>query len=127
MTSGAFTPKVRWIIIGRDTDEHGVPRCLWCGEPVVIDWGEYSLQHRRARGMGGSKLADTGQAHNGALVHGSATTGCHHYIESHPKEAAARGFRIPQGSNPARIPLITWDGRELYLTPDGRAVTEQET
>lgn len=122
MTSGAFTPKTRWIIIARDTDDDGVPRCQWCGEPVRIDWGEYSLQHRRARGMGGSKLADTGQAHNGALVHGSATTGCHHYIESHPKEAAERGFRIPQGSNPARIPLIRWDGRKVYLTADGRAV-----
>lgn len=123
MTS-AFTPKVRWIIIGRDSDEWGIPICQWCGKSVVIDWGRYSLQHRRARGMGGSKLKDTGQAHNGVLVHGSATTGCHHDIESHPDEAAARGFRIPQGSNPARIPIITWDGRELYLTAAGGTSTE---
>lgn len=125
--SSAFTPKVRWIIIGRDSDETGLPICQWCGRPVRIEWGEYSLQHRRARGMGGSKLKDTGQAQNGALVHGSATTGCHHEIESNPKAAAARGFRIPQGSNPLRIPLITWDGRELHLTADGRAVTEPPT
>lgn len=120
--AGEFTPKVRWLIINRDSDEHGNPVCTWCGGVVRVEWGEYSLQHRRARGMGGSRLKDTGQAQNGTLVHGSATTGCHHYIESHPQEAAERGFRIRQGDNPASIPLRTWDGRLLFLTIDGRAV-----
>lgn len=120
--SSHFTPKVRWLIINRDSDETGQAVCQWCGRPVRIEWGHYSLQHRRARGMGGSKLKDTGQAQNGALVHGSATTGCHQYIESHPEEAAERGFRIRQGDNPASIPIRTWDGRLLFLTVDGRAV-----
>lgn len=114
-----FTPKVRATIIARDSDENGNPVCTWCGGVVRIEWGNYSLQHRRARGMGGSRRGDTGQAHNGTLVHGSATTGCHAYIETHPQEAAERGFRVSQHANPTNVALIDADGLVWRLDPDG--------
>lgn len=119
MTSGAFTPKTRWIIIRRDSDEHGTPTCTWCGRAVRIEPGEYSIQHVRARGMGGSRLADTGQPQNGTLVHGTGTTGCHGYITAHPTEAQARGFQIFQTQNPATTPMTLWDGRRVIRTPQG--------
>ncbi|MGF3056187.1 hypothetical protein [Microbacterium sp. YY-01] len=121
MTS-KFTPRTRWIIINRDSDANGTPICQWCGGAVRIDWGEYSIQHRRARGMGGSRLKDTGQPQNGVLVHGSATTGCHSEIERNPTKAAERGFRVAQYKNPAAIPIVTWDGRQLTLTVGGEAI-----
>lgn len=117
--SSAFTPKVRWLIINRDTDEHGTTRCQWCGRPVRVPGG-FNIQHRRSRNMGGSRLKDTGQAQNGVIV--CPMGQCHSHIESHPVEAAERGFRIRQGDNPASIPVRTWDGRLLFLTVDGRAV-----
>lgn len=118
MTS-AFTPKVRWEIIARDSDDEGNPVCQWCGKTVVIDWGRYSLQHRRARGMGGSKLKDTGQPQNGVLVHGSATQGCHAEIETEPDKATERGFRIKQGQNPLTVPIVDADGRRWWFRADG--------
>lgn len=118
-----FTPKTRWLIIRRDSDDNDNPVCQWCGGAVRVEWGEYSLQHRRARGMGGSKLKDTGQAQNGTLVHGCATTGCHHYIESHPDEAAERGFRIRQGQNPLTVPLVDANGTKWWLRADGTRTT----
>lgn len=78
--------------------------CAWCGGPV---WeGDHSLQHRRARGMGGTRRLDANSPANLVLVCGSATTKCHHDIESHPQEAARRGFRLRQGEDPARVPVL---------------------
>lgn len=89
--------------------------CQWCGLYVDTATGDYSLQHRRARGMGGSSLPDTDLPSNLVLVHGSATTGCHGHIESHREEAIARGFNVPQStfrrpSVPATVPLLAKAG-----------------
>ncbi len=78
--------------------------CAWCGGPVVE--GDHSLQHRRARGMGGTRRADANSPANLVLVHGSATTGCHGHIEAHPGEAARRGFRLGQLADPADVPVL---------------------
>ena len=116
------TPKTRRVVIERDsTDFHG-PTCQWCGRVVDVQSGFYSLQHRRARGMGGSRLPDTNQPQNLVLVCGSATTGCHGFIESHPHVAAERGFRLAQSMNPAHCALVDYRGNAWWLTPDGRRV-----
>ncbi|WP_435109776.1 HNH endonuclease [Nocardiopsis synnemataformans] len=83
--------------------------CAWCGATIS---GAHSLQHRRARGMGGSAAADTNTASNLVLVCGTATTGCHRLIEAHPAAARARGFRVDQGRDPAAAPIT-------YQTPFG--------
>ena len=108
-----FTVKTRRLILERD---HGI--CQWCGETVSVEF--YSLQHRRARGMGGSKDPVANSPANGVTVHGSGVSGCHGYIESHPQEALQRGFRVPQGQDPRLVPLVDWRGVSLWLLPDGR-------
>lgn len=74
---------------------------------------DYSLQHRRCRGMGGSKRPDTNLPANLVLVCGSATTKCHGWIEANPIEAERLGFRVRQGANPASVPITTYRGVRL--------------
>lgn len=79
--------------------------CAMCGKSLWGQW--YSLQHRRARGSGGSKAPDTNQPQNLVAVCGSATSagGCHQWIESHPVEAERVGYRVPQGGEPVLFPI----------------------
>lgn len=109
------TKEVRRLVIARDLN-----RCQWCGRHVRTDSGWYSLQHRRARGMGGSKDKATNQPANLILVHGTGTTECHGFIESQPAQAIGRGFRIAAAADPAKVPYMDWTGREWMLTNDGR-------
>jgi hypothetical protein len=101
-------------VIARD-----LSKCQWCGRHVRTETGWYSLQHRRARGMGGTRRSETDQPANLLLVCGTGTTECHGWIESQPAQAIARGFRIAAGATPARIPYVDWTGREWILTDDG--------
>lgn len=107
-----FTKATRKLIIERD---HGI--CQWCGELVTV--ADYSLQHRRARGMGGSKSKAANSPANGVVVHGSGTTGCHGWIESHPDDALERGFRVYQGKDPRQVALVDWAGRAWWLFENG--------
>lgn len=93
-------------------------RCVRCGRPAV---GEWSIQHRRARGMGGTRRPDANSAANLVVLCGSATTGCHGWVESHPTEAARWGYRVAQNQDPAQV-AVWWHGRWVGLTEDGRIV-----
>jgi hypothetical protein len=105
----SVTKKVRDLVILRDESI-----CQWCGERVTgydITEGNYSLQHKRARGMGGSSRPETDLPGNLVLVHGSGTTLCHGHIESHREEASRRGFNLPQPTPrstwvPADVPIL---------------------
>lgn len=99
------TPLVRRQVIERDRNI-----CQWCGLWVETEGGFYSLQHRRARGMGGSSRIDTNLPSNLVLVHGSGVTLCHGHIESHRDEAARRGFNVAQRLNPTEVPLLVRSG-----------------
>lgn len=118
--------QVRAAVIARD-----LSKCQWCGRHVRTENGWYSLQHRRARGMGGSRQHATDQPPNLLLVCGTGTTECHGWIEAHPAQAAARGFRIAAAADPERIPYEGPTGLAWYLTPDagktpaGRAPAQQ--
>ncbi|ALY08874.1 HNH endonuclease [Arthrobacter phage Galaxy] len=105
--------EARRQVIARD-----LSKCQWCGRHVRTESGWYSLQHRRARGMGGSRARETDRAGNLVLVCGTGTTECHGWIEAHPAEAAARGFRIAAGARPDRVALVDWTGR-AWLLDDG--------
>lgn len=98
------TVKTRKAVIERDRSI-----CQWCGR-YCDTTGDYSLQHRRARGMGGSKRPETDLPGNLVLVHGSGTTGCHGAIESQRAEAVRRGFNVPQHLTPAKVPLLVHSG-----------------
>lgn len=92
-------------------------RCVCGGDP--IRGYDYSIQHRAARGMGGSKHAN--RPSNLILLCGSATTGCHGWVEANPAAARRLGFRVPAGTDPASWPLL-WRGEHVrHLTDDGWA------
>lgn len=94
-----ISKSTRADVIARDGNQ-----CQWCGRYVDTAGGWYSLQHRRARGMGGSRRTETDAPANLLLVCGTGTTECHGHIEAHPREAAARGFRLEQGADPEATP-----------------------
>lgn len=105
--------KVRALVIERDEG-----RCVRCGVHCVD--GQYSLQHRRARGMGGSKAPDTNAPQNLIVACGSATSpdGCHYRMESRPSYAAEHGWRVGQWENPLDVPVTSWRG-PIWLHADG--------
>lgn len=103
--------KVRALVLQRAEG-----RCERCG--VNLDGFFYSLQHRRARGMGGSSRSGTNLAGNLVALCGSATTGCHGYIEANPDAAACDGLRIRQGDDPLTLPVrLRYDW--VFLADDG--------
>lgn len=113
----AVTPKTRREVIARDES-----LCGWCGLYVDTASGLYSLQHRRARGMGGSKRISTDAHANLVLLHGTGTTGCHGYIEAHRDEARERGFNLTQQLDPASVPIgLKFDGVPAWALYDNLA------
>lgn len=118
-------PKVRALVIERDEG-----RCVRCGVQLCDDDGrpfrQYSLQHRRATGMGGSKADDTNAPQNLILVCGHATgggwgvqgTGCHHAMEARTSAGWEKGWWIKQAENPLEIPVSTWRG-PVFLDAEG--------
>ena len=107
------TLAVREIVLARDWF-----RCARCGRNVLN--GPYSLQHRRARGMGGSRREDTNQPANLITLCGHATSPdrCHLWAESHRDEARKAGFLLYQGQDPLEVPVETWRG-VIYLDHEG--------
>jgi hypothetical protein len=93
--------------------------CQWCGLRVNPHHGRYSLQHRLARGMGGSSNSRINSPENLVFMCGSATTGCHGHVESHPTEAAARGFRLGPNDSPTDTPIIDYMGQAWFLYEAG--------
>lgn len=102
-------PRTRQIVYERDNW-----RCLGCGRDVSqMQWR--SVQHRKARGVGG-----TNDLSNLVTLCGSATSpGCHLWAESRDDEAAARGLYVPSWNDPREIPVVTWTGKAVYLHDDG--------
>lgn len=108
----AVSKRIREIVRERD-----LFTCMKCGE-YLGPFGTYSLQHRRARGSGGSKAPDTDLPANLVNLCGTATTGCHGEVEAHPTEALATGMRVSQGHSPLLVPLLTYKGW-LLLDDEG--------
>ena len=93
-------------------------RCARCGRHAGN--GPMSIQHRRARGMGGSKAPNTNSPSNLILLCGDGVRGCHGHIEQNRDEARHTGFNVPQFvANPESIPVTYWDGRTYKLNDEG--------
>lgn len=111
--------KVRALVVVRD-----LGRCVCCGRSCIDR--PASLQHRRARGMGGSSEAHASCACNLILMLGSATTQCHGRAESRRyRRDKARGYVLEQWEVPALTPVMVFDGRggsgvSMYPTCDGQ-------
>jgi hypothetical protein len=82
--------------------------CEICGRGLTdgSQWTTpHSFHHRRPRGMGGSTAADTNTPANVLLLCGTGTTGCHGDVESQRQLAYAHGWLVPQGTDPATVPV----------------------
>lgn len=96
---GKFTPAVAAAIVARAGQ-----RCERCGVSCTGYRGtDWSIQHRKARGMGGTTREVS--TSDGVVLCGSATTGCHGWVESHPTESAVDGWRLGQWGDPADVPI----------------------
>lgn len=99
--------------------------CVVCGAGIYGDRGyDWSIQHRRPRGMGGTRRGDANSPANLVTVCGSATTGCHSRIESHRADAVCSGWLVPQYADPAATPVLIYGERWRYLTGDGTYSTD---
>jgi hypothetical protein len=94
--------KVRRMVLERAMDDAGNVLCDRCGRPIT---GAYSVHHRDARGMGGSKN-DPHHPANLLVVDGTGTTGCHSHIESYRTEAYAQGFLVRGIARPEETPVF---------------------
>lgn len=107
------TKKVRDVVMARDGG-----RCVRCGVPVT--GLPHSLQHRRARGAGGTTRPDTNLPANLILVCGTGTSLCHGRIERKRHEAQGFGWAIPLAAScPADWSVWTADRGRIYLDDDG--------
>jgi len=78
--------------------------------------------HRRPRGMGGSKAADTNTASNCALLCGF----CHAHVEKQRQASLWAGWLVRQGENPAQTPLFL-DRRWVFLDDFGYVTPVEES
>ena len=90
--------------------------CARCGKPL---WESqrgtaWSVQHRLPRGRGG-----TNAVANLVLACGSATTGCHGWMESQREAAYLEGWLLRTGEDPARVPVRHWAYGRVFLTDTG--------
>lgn len=112
MSTGPDLQTVMLILVRHDY------RCARCGEPIQGERGvDWSMQHRRPRGMGGSRWEYINSPANLIPVSGSGTTGCHGHMEKHRAEALTYGWLLPKSTvDPALHPVLVEHGsRWVYL------------
>ena len=106
--------KVRALVLERDGWQ-----CAGCGKPVS-DGTWWSMQHRKARGVGGDNSPC-----NLVVLCGSATSrGCHRRCEDRDREMHARGLWLRSDEDPAMVPVMVasehGSGVTVWLTEDGQ-------
>ena len=72
------------------------------------------IHHRRPRGMGGTRQADSASPANGLYVHQK----CHDTIERNRATGLRKGWLVHQNDDPVQIPVRLWYGWRL-LSEDG--------
>jgi hypothetical protein len=96
-------------------------RCEACGTWLGADDGQ--IQHRLARGMGGTSLHVTNSIVNAALMCGSPFIGCHGLAERRDPLFRVHGFWLRQGDDPAMTPIMLaspyGSGVTVWLRADG--------
>jgi len=94
--------------------------CERCGKTVT---GQYSIHHRKPRGMGGTKDPAINSPANLLLLCGSATSpdGCHTAVERFRASAVTTGFVVAQSADPEAVPVKMRNGWWL-LRSDGTRV-----
>jgi hypothetical protein len=102
---------VRAFALDRATDVCGVLRCDRCGRAIGYDSQGYSLQHRKARGAGGSGADINADWQNFVVLCGSSTTpnGCHDDVEHQRRKLGEdTGFVIGRNNIilPSDVPIL---------------------
>ena len=122
MRAGEFPPRVvRLVFEVRDGES-----CFNCGRGLL--WHErgtgWSMHHRRARGMGGTKETWVGQPGNALTLCGSGTTGCHGWVETHRDTAYEHGLLVRRHSLdlPVNVPVRNQAGVWFWLTDWGSRI-----
>lgn len=73
------------------------------------------IHHRRPRGAGGSRRADTNQPANGLAV----CSDCHRIAERDREIALANGWLVLQGHDPALVPLLRFGSDWVLMDNEG--------
>lgn len=107
--SAEFTPKVHAILTERS---NGV--CEVCDAARAWD-----AHHRRPRGMGGTRRADSATPAAGLHV----CRACHNLLESHRDLAKLLGWLVPSTGSPAATPVLR-RGQWVLLDDDGGITQE---
>lgn len=87
--------------------------CVRCGDPIHgVRGAHWSLQHRVARGQGGTSLAARNLPSNLITLCGDGTSGCHGQVEQRRSEDRTAGYwlRRDTGGRPtdtATVPLFS--------------------
>lgn len=104
----AVSPTVRALLL-----ERAGGRCEVCGAPTLVTG--VNVHHRQPRGAGGSKTPSVNEPPN--LLH--LCPPCHGLVESQRALAYTHGWLVKRPTDPACVPVLLWDGRTVFLTPDG--------
>lgn len=112
-----FSEKVRDLVRHRAMDyNHSFAVCevmAHCqGYPAAAH-----LHHRRPRGAGGSRRADTNQAANSL----ACCFDDHHWLENHRAEAYRYGWLLRQHQTPSEVPVLR-RGVWVLLTDAGECI-----
>lgn len=100
-----FPARVKLLVRTRaGNGEIEAASCECCGMHLGRYGGQ--VQHIVARGMGGTSNPVLQTAANGALLCGTPQDGCHGLAESRDPEMRAKGFWLPQGSDPRAEPMM---------------------
>jgi hypothetical protein len=86
-----------------------------------VDW---SIQHRRARGRGGTRRPDANSPQNLIALCGSAA-GCNGHVESEREEARANGWAIRNSEDPLLKPVVHALYGYVFLTADAQVATRR--
>ena len=107
------TPETRAAVYARDEQ-----RCRRCGRHA--EGG--SVQHRRARGKGGTSREDVNEIASLVLLCGSGTTLCHGHVEGVEREQAYEDGWLIRSYDPrpaSAVPIRPLRGPALLLLDDG--------
>lgn len=108
--------ETRMLVLERDG-----AACICCGRAVLGRLG-HSLQHRQARGMGGTKDPSRNSPVNLITVCGLLATdpdSCHFWIEQRHEQARELGYWVPSWQDPAEVPVHVVGIGVVWLDPDG--------
>lgn len=119
MTPSTVSPEVRSLCLVRAGF-----RCEYCHGPLDGVHG-YSLQHRKARGMGGSRDHALAQPPNLLVLCGSGVTGHHGWVEHNPATAYDLGLALRTGWDPEQTPYRDQNGVWRLLLLDGSTLPIQ--